>query len=291
MAGNDQRSSVLICPKKDRSKQAAGGSTPVMTTFRISKSRWTARIRPFALGFGLLTGGYVFATPSAAHAADSCKTVADVSSKVWKETPGVVKTAIAKSGPFGASAMQALKMIDQGVKIWNKLAGDKSWAKIGPRRMDFEKWNKGTLLGPTERMFISGIPAVNPVEVDFHKLDHAGKVKVVICKVPKKGKAVAVKSFEVAPDARKGKIKTVRIDDAKGHIITVVLHGKSATNKLQYKVRARMIHAEDEDAKTVTAPREDNTVTAPREDNTVTAPREDNTRTAPRENGSVSAPR
>ncbi len=117
--------------------------------------------------------------------------------------------------------------------------------------MDFEAWNKGTLFGSTERMFISGIPAVNPVEVDFHKLDHAGKVKVVVCKVPEKGKPVAVKSFTVDPDAKKGKIKTVRIDDAKGNIITVVLHGKSFSNKLQYKVRARMIHPEDDDAGTV----------------------------------------
>ncbi|MGH1342893.1 MAG: hypothetical protein ACRBN8_15125 [Nannocystales bacterium] len=244
-----------------------------MTTLRTSQSRRLARIRPLALGFSLLSGAFVLATPSQAHAADSCKTAADVSSKVWKETPGVVKTAIAKSGPFGATAIQALKLIDEGVKIWNKLSGDKSWKTIGPRRIDFEKWNKGTLLGPTERMFISGIPAVNPVEIDFHKLDHGGKVKVVVCKVPNKGKAVAVKSFEVAPDARKGKIKTVRIDDAKGHIITVVLHGKSVTNKLKYKVRARMIHPEDDDAQTVTAPREDNTHTAPREDGTVTAPR------------------
>lgn len=244
-----------------------------MTTFRNDPARWTARIRPLALGFGLLAGAWVFAAPSSAHAADSCKTVADVSGKVWNETPGVVKTAIAKSGPFGATAIQALKLIDEGVKIWNKLSGDKNWKKIGPRRMDFEAWNKGTLLGPTERMFVSGIPAVNPVEIDFHKLDHAGKVKVVVCKVPKKGKAVAVKSFEVAPDAPNGKVKTVRINGAKGHVITVVLHGKSATNKLKYKVRARMIHPEDDDATTVTAPRDDNTHTAPRDDGSVSAPR------------------
>ncbi len=188
--------------------------------------------------------------PTDARAADSCKTAADVGSKVWKNTPGIVKTAIAKSGPFGASAIEALKLIDEGIKIWNKIAGD-GWGKIGRRRLDFETWEKGTLVGPTERMFVSGIPAVNPVVVDFHKLDHAGKVKVVVCKVPEKGKAVAVKSFEVDPDAPKGKVKTVRIDDAKGHVISVVLHGKSVAKKLQYKVRARMIHPEDDDADTV----------------------------------------
>ena len=214
--------------------------------------------------------------PHQARAADSCTTVANVGSKVWEKTPGVVKSAIAKSGPFGATAMETLKMIDEGIKLWNKIAGDESVLKIGARRMDFETWNKGTLWGSTERMFVSGIPAVNPVEVDFHKLDHAGKVKVVICKVPEKGKAVAVKSFEVDPDAPVGKVKTVRINDAKGNIITVVLHGKSLTNKLQYKVRARMIHPEDEDADTVPTPsREGGTAThgVSNDGNTYTAPR------------------
>jgi hypothetical protein len=234
-------------------------------------TRWLSLAAVLAVPVALV------AAPTQAHAADSCKTVADVSSKVWAETPPVVKTAISNSGPYGATAIKAIKLIDEGVKIWNKLAGDKSWAKIGPRRMDFGEWNTGTLLGPTERMFVSGIPAVNPVEIDFHKLDHDGKVKVVICKIPDKGKggAKVVKSFTVEPGAPKGLVKTVKIPAAKGNIITVVLHGKSATNKLKYKVRAKWLFEEEEDdsSTTVTAPREDNTVTAPREDNTVTAPR------------------
>ncbi len=247
-----------------------------MTTFGRPFSRVAARSRILILGLSTLAGAYAFATPDSAKAADSCTTVANVSSKVWKKTPGVVKTAISKSGPFGATAMETIKLIDEGIKIWNKLAGDKSFLKVGPRALTFEEWNKGTVFGSTERMFISTIPAVNPVEIDFHKLDHDGKLKVVVCKVPEKGKPTAVKSFEVAPGAPKGKVKTVRINDAKGYVITVVLHGKSVTNKLQYKVRARMIHPEDEDAGTVvTAPRGSGSkkYTAPRDDGSVTAPR------------------
>lgn len=198
-------------------------------------------------------GALLFAlTPSIAHAGDSCSTVADVSSKVWNETPGIVKNAIASAGPFGASAMKAAKLIDEGVKIWNKLANDKSWAKIGPRRMDFDEWNTGTLIGPTERMFISGIPALNPVKIDFHKLDYDGKVDVVVCRVPEKGKPKAIKSFTVGAGAANGKVKSFTIDDAKGDIITVVLHGKSVAKKLKYKVRAKFVY-EEEDTTTRTA--------------------------------------
>lgn len=183
--------------------------------------------------------------PRAAYA-DSCTTVANTSAKVWDKTPGIVKQAIASSGPFGATVIKAIKLIDEGVKIWNKLAKDDSWARIGPRRMDFDAWHTGTLIGPTERMFISGIPAVNPVKIDFHKLDHDGKVHVVVCKVPEKGKATVVNSFTVEAGAKKGLVKSITIDHAKGKIITVVLHGKSVAKKLEYKVRAKMIYEEEE---------------------------------------------
>ena len=205
----------------------------------------SSRFVRWILGAGLAAG--VWLAPLAASASEgSCATVADVSSKVWDETPPLVKNALATSGPFGASAIKAIKMIDKGIQIWNKLSGDESWSKIGPRRLDFDEWSTGTLIGPTERMFLSGIPAVNPVRVDFHKLDFGGKVTVVICRVPEKGKPTPVKTFTVAPDAPPGKIKSVTIDNAKGKIISVVLHGKSVGKKLKYKVRAKMLYDQKE---------------------------------------------
>jgi hypothetical protein len=218
----------------------------------------------------------------------SCATVADVGSKVWKHAGPVVKNAVSSAGPWGATAAKAIQFIEKGIKIWNDIAGDQSWAKIGPRRMDFGSWNTGTLIGPTERMFVSAIPAVNPVTVDFHKLDHDGKVKVVVCKIPEKGGPKVVKSFTVDNKTKVGKVKSIDIDDAKGNIITVVLHGKSVAKKLQYKVRTKMNYDDSrvqDEGTTRTAKREDpNTKTAPRtNDSTKTAPRtNDATKTAPR---------
>ena len=240
-------------------------------------------LRPLALMAALAGPVAVLAAPSTAHAADSCKTVAGVGSKVWEETPPVVKNAIASSGPFGATAIKAIKLLDEGVKIWNKIVKDTSVAKIGARAMGYGEWNNGTLIGSTERMFVTPMPAINPVQIDFHKLGHDGKVKVVVCQVPEKGAAKAVRSFTVEAGAPNGLVKSIKLNKAKGHVITVVLHGKSVTKSLKYKVRTKLIFENAEDnAKTVTAPRTDNTVSAPREDNTVRAPRND---------GSVSAPR
>ena len=169
------------------------------------------------------------ALSSRAEAEGSCATIADVGSKVWKVAGPTVKSSIASTGPFGATAANAIKMIETGIKNWNKIVGDKSWAKIGPRRMDFEEWSQGTLIGSTERMFLSGIPALNPVVVDFHKLDGKGKVTVVVCKVPEKGKAKDVATFTVDSATRTGKVRSINIPNAKGNIISVVLHGKSLT--------------------------------------------------------------
>lgn len=222
-------------------------------------------LRVIAIAATVAASAAFVVAPSTAHAADSCKTVADVSSKVWKETPPAVKTAISSSGAFGATAIKAIKLIDKGVQIWNKLAKDKSWAKIGPRRIDFDEWNEGTLIGPTERMFVSGIPAVNPVRIDFHKLGKDGKVKVVICQVPEHGPAKVVKSFTVEAGANKGLVKSVTLNKAKGNIITVVLHGKSVGKSLKYKVRAKMVYeAAETKTTTVSAPRRKSAVSAPR---------------------------
>jgi hypothetical protein len=176
----------------------------------------------------------------AASAADSCTTAANTGSKVWKHAGPVVKSSLSSTGPFGATAAQAAGFIEKGVKLWNKIAGDSTWAKIGPRRMDFGGWNTGTLVGGTERLFLSGIPAVNPTTVDVHKLDHDGQVRVVVCRIPEKGKAKLVKAFTIDKKTKKGLVKSIKIDSAKGHVISVAFHGKSVAKKLKYKVRAKM---------------------------------------------------
>lgn len=210
------------------------------------------------LGIGLAL--VVVLAPTAAEAAEkgSCETTADVGSKIWKVAGPTVKQALGKAGPHGVAAAKAAQLIEQGIKFWNSLAGDKTWAKIGPRRLDFGEWNKGTLIGPTERMFVSSIPAPNPVTVRFEKLDFKGKVKIVVCKVPERGKPVQVKAFTVDDSTKKGHVETIAVPGAMGNVITVVLHGKSVANKLQYRVKARLDQDDEQPAPTrrVTGERE-----------------------------------
>jgi hypothetical protein len=200
-------------------------------------------------------------TTSAHAESGSCNTVANVTSTVWDKTGPTVKSALNTSGPFGATAAKTLTLLEKGIKIWNKISGS-TWAKVGPRRLDFEKWEQGTLIGPTERMFISTLPALNPVTVDINKLDHEGKVKVVVCKVPEKGKAKLVKAVTIEAGAKNGRVASIDIPDAKGHLVTVVLHGKSVAKKLQYKVRVKMDYPTEE------PPQKGTTYTGKREEGT-----------------------
>lgn len=178
--------------------------------------------------------------PALASDDGSCTTAADAGSKVWKVAGPMVKGALTSAGPFGATAAEAAGFIEKGIKLWNQIAGDDTWAKIGPRRLDFDKWEEGTLVGATERLFVSSFPATNPVTIDFHKLDNEGEVKVVMCKVPEQGKAVHVKTFTVDKDTKVGLVHSVDVQGGKGHIITVALHGKSVAKSLNYKVRAKL---------------------------------------------------
>jgi len=181
------------------------------------------------------------ASPVLADDDGSCTTAANTGAKVWKVAGPVVKNSLSSSGPAGATAAQVAGFVEKGIKLWNNIAGDDTWAKIGPRRLDFDKsFEEGTLVGSTERLFLSSIPATNPVTVDIHKLDFDGEVKVVVCKIPEKGKAVHVKTFTIDKDTPNGKVKSIDIDDAKGNVIAVAFHGKSVAKKLKYKVRAKM---------------------------------------------------
>lgn len=207
------------------------------------------------LGWALAVTLVLGASP--AHADEgSCATAASTGAKVWDKAGPLVKKALTTSGPVGATAAQVATWVERGIQLWNLIVADDSWAKIGPRRLDFEKsFDEGTLIGPTERLFLTGIPATNPSTVDFNKVDFDGEVSVTVCKIPEKGAPIHVSTFTVDKDTKVGPVRSIDIPNAKGFVIAVALHGKSLAKKLKYKVRVK---------NTAFLPEEDNTVSAPR---------------------------
>jgi hypothetical protein len=168
----------------------------------------------------------------------SCTSFAEVSSNVWAYAGPIVKKAALAGGPASATAAQVASAVEQGIKQWNTLLAGNSWARIGPRSLEFGKPEKGNVVGVTERLFVSPMPAFRPVAVEVKKVDGDGRVRVVVCKVPEKGPAQVVRAFDFDDGDKDGKVEKVAIPDAAGHLIKVVLHGKKAVRSVKYEVSA-----------------------------------------------------
>lgn len=168
----------------------------------------------------------------------SCTSAAEVTSDVWAYAGPALKKAAVAGGPQTATLAQMAAALEQGIKQWNTLLAGNGWARIGPRAIEFEKAEKGTVQGITERLFVSPMPAFRPVTVEITKLDGKGRVRAVVCKAPEKGRAQVVRAFDIDDDTKDGTVEKVEIPDAVGHVIKIVFHGKNATRSIQYTVKA-----------------------------------------------------
>lgn len=192
--------------------------------------------------------------PSTAQAT-GCKSAASVTADIWDEWGKVIKVvgcagvATASGGLSYSSCYETANKIDKAVQkmiaFWNKQAGN-SWAKIGPRRLDFDVWHEGNIVGTTGRMFVSAYPSPNKrINVKVKKLDNKGKVEVVVCKVDSNNKYTKVASHVFQPGSDNiGKEWKVEIKGARDDVISIHIDGKSVAKSFKYKLRAKLI-AED----------------------------------------------
>ncbi len=187
---------------------------------------------------------------SQAHAG-SCNSAAKITSDLWKENDVVVKKlgcAVVIAASEGAVPMNACldaadkfaKMTTDMIKAWND-ASKNSWAKIGPRRLDFGESQQGRLVSTGGRMFVSPVPAnKNTLEITLEKLDGKSKTEVTVCSNDH-GKDRKEWTFEV-PSGKDsiGRKWTKTIKNAKGRIYTVHLDGKSLSDTMQYKLSTKL---------------------------------------------------
>jgi hypothetical protein len=162
--------------------------------------------------------------PSTANAGN-CGSVASVTSDLWDKYGGL------------ASNLPYAEKVDEMIKFWNSMAGN-SWAKIGPRRLDFGKNLNGSVVGPTSRVFIAETPSnKDKVEVKIDKLDGKAKTSITVCSVDKAGRKTKLWDF-TADNGNYTKTWKKTVSGVKDGIVTVNIVGHSATNKFKYTVRA-----------------------------------------------------
>ena len=162
--------------------------------------------------------------PNTAQAGE-CGSVASVTSDLWD-----------KYGKLASNLPYAEK-VDEMIKFWNSMAGN-SWAKIGPRRLDYGTNLDGTVVGPTTRVFVAETPTnTDKVEIKLNKLDGKAKTSVTVCKVDKSGRKTKLWDF-TADNGNYTKTWTKTLSGVKDELVTVNIVGHSATNKFKYTLRA-----------------------------------------------------
>ena len=122
----------------------------------------------------------------AAHAGD-CKDAGQYAAKLVEAAKKICEEG---QGRFkNCDVKKVGGVVDQAaywIKWWNDMAGN-TWAKIGPRQLSFNAQDKGTLLNPGVRTFISIGPSAGRGKVVITALDGKAGVDVSYCAIKSDG--------------------------------------------------------------------------------------------------------
>lgn len=81
----------------------------------------------------------------------------------------------------------AVGEIKYWIKWWNDTFGD-SWATIGPRQISYKAQDRGTLVSPGDRVWISVAPSFKEANVSIRHVDGKAKMTVSYCALTADGK-------------------------------------------------------------------------------------------------------
>lgn len=129
--------------------------------------------------------------------------------------------------------------VEEMVKFFNANANN-SWATIGPRRLEWNKTQTGTVVSTFSRVFLSAEPIdKDSVTVKVKKIDGKAKAQVVICKIDDKGNYIKLAEFEFFKgDDNEGQEISRTVTGTKGHLVQVRLDADSVVNKFEYQIKA-----------------------------------------------------
>src|SRR5262245_19086047 len=124
------------------------------------------------------------------------------------------------------------------VTAFNALA-DNGQATLGPRRIEFGNPQFGTLIGPSNRTFVSVYPMdKNSVTFRVKKLEGDGKVEVIICRVEADGKMTNLNVFNFTGDEKDGTEIVKTVTGVENQLVQIRLNGQSAVKKFKYQFTA-----------------------------------------------------
>ncbi|MEM8887616.1 MAG: hypothetical protein AAGD28_06485 [Bacteroidota bacterium] len=128
-------------------------------------------------------------------------------------------------------------LVRDAVSSWNNYARNR-WATIGPRHLALNnRQATGTILGQTNRTFVTVPARGNSVTITLRKTDGRAKTGVTICTQTKNGTRRTVHSYTFN-NGNYTKTKTFTINNAKGKVISINMRNYSVGNKFKYTVKA-----------------------------------------------------
>lgn len=184
-------------------------------------------IRRVVVGAGLAGG--LFVLPGAAHAGP-CDPVTKYTQQTWGQLNQIADEACKEGGGCDNTQAKLQKLyaqVDKVVKWWNQMMRG-TWAQLGPRNYDFGAIQRGTLVAPGDRTWISTMPSTkDSVEVRVKKTDGKGFATAYVCAADSGGQSALIDQFEVRADGMAKK----KVSGVAGKLVTVRLDGQGGAGK------------------------------------------------------------
>ena len=219
--------------------------------------------KPSFLFIGIFVA-LLFAASPVTHAAN-CQTGAKVASDLWKTYDDEAKkvgcvlgtgaVVIATGGMKLPEAVkiysECLQKADKADKItrnviqkWNDLVNN-NWATLGPRKLEMNDTQTGTIRSQGTRMFVTPTPVSDALEIAITKERFRGKTRVTVCKYAPSGPGLnangdKIWEFTIGKGlSNKGKTWRRQFGDVAGHIVSVSFKGQSLAKSMKYRLTAK----------------------------------------------------
>jgi hypothetical protein len=180
---------------------------------------------------------------------------------LWNEYGAIAKklgctaagagVGIATSNPQAAletiqKCLEETDKIEDAVRkaeaMYESVVGRTSGLTIGPRLLRLDRWESGTIVSNTERLFVTAAPMSREnATLRLNEQGGKGQVSVTVCAFGADEKKKKIKDFLINenPEEKKDKDQKfeMRLNDVEGKWISVHLDGKSVANTFKYKLR------------------------------------------------------
>lgn len=205
----------------------------------------------------------IHASGASSASAQRCESFAQIFTDVWKKwgetiikvgcvakavattsaaAPVTGGTSIAATVTLSATCIKNAAKYKEAAEAmviaFNALA-DNGQATLGPRRIEFGNPQSGTLIGPSNRTFVSVYPMdKNSVSFKVKKLEGESKVEVVICKIDGDNKLTNLAVFNFTGDEKDGTEIVKTVSGVENSLVQIRLNGQSAVKRFKYQFTA-----------------------------------------------------